>query len=76
MKKQEVKIEYFRDGKKIELFFFAHSLMTAREHAEQFIEKNRGKFAMRVYMLNNSCFGDKWVWIETIKEGSVKDVQV
>ena len=64
MEKQEIKIEY-NDNK---VFFFAHSLKTASDHAEDFIKRNIGKFEMKVYTLNTSNHGEKWLLKEVIKE--------
>lgn len=63
MKKQEFKIEY--DGSQV--FFFEHDLKTALEHAEDFIERNKGKFEMKLFALNKSNFGEKWTFIKKIK---------
>lgn len=57
MKKKEVKIEYNNR----EVFFFAHSFKTALEHANDFVERNKGKFKMKVFLLNTSNFGEKWL---------------
>ena len=56
MKLQEYKIEY--DGHKV--FFFEHGLMSARGHAKRFVKRNYG-LDMRVYTLNRSSFGEKWL---------------
>lgn len=64
MKKQEVKIEY--DGTKV--FFFQHSFKTALEHANDFIERNKGKFEMKLFLLNKSNFGEKWLFNKTIEK--------
>jgi hypothetical protein len=63
MEKQEVKIEY----NKGEVFFFKHSFKTALQHAEDYIERNRGKFDMKLFVLNQRNFGEKWILIRTIK---------
>lgn len=62
MHKQEVMIKY--NDK--ETFFFAYSFKTAMEHAEEFIERNKGIFQMKLFILNTSCFGEQWSWIKTI----------
>ena len=62
MKKQEAMIKY----NDIEVFFFAHGFKTAIEHAEEFIERNRGRFQMKLYALNRSCFGPEWCWRKTV----------
>lgn len=62
MKKQEFKIEYDN----AEVFFFQHSLKTAFEHANAFIERNKGKFEMKLFRLNRSNFGEKWILQEVI----------
>lgn len=62
MKKQEFMIKY----NNIEVFFFAHGFKTAREHAEEFIERNRGRFQMKLYMLNRGYFGPTWSWRKTV----------
>lgn len=59
MEKQEVKIEY--DGN--EVFFFNHSFKTAMQHALDFIERNKDKFIMKLYILNESSFGEKWIFV-------------
>lgn len=60
--KQEVKIEC--NGN--EFFFFRHSFKSAFEHASDFVERNKGKFPMKVYFVNNSPFGEKWRLNEVI----------
>ena len=62
MYKQEVKIEC--DG--TEFFFFQHSFKTAMEHAKDFIERNRGKFNMKLFVLNPSNYGEQWLLREVI----------
>lgn len=59
MGKQEAKIEY--NNQKV--FFFAHSFKTALEHANDFVERNKGKFEMKLFVLNESNFGEKWIKI-------------
>lgn len=60
MEKQEVKIEYNQK----EVFFFQHSFKTALEHANDFIQRNKGKFEMKLFMLNASNFGERWIFIK------------
>lgn len=57
MYKQEVKIEF--DGSAI--FFFAFNFRTGRQHAEAFVTRNKGKFGMAVFDLNESNNGPKWI---------------
>lgn len=63
MKKQEVKIEY--NNQKV--FFFAHSFKTALEHANDFVKRNKGKFEMQIFVLNERNFGEKWILKEVIR---------
>ena len=58
MSKQEVKITNCIDDSST--FFFAHNLKTAMWHANEYMERNKGKFPMRIYTLNTSSFGAKW----------------
>lgn len=58
MKKQEVKIEYNNE----KVFFFEHSFKTALQHANDFIERNKGKFEMKLFVLNKSNIGEKWIF--------------
>lgn len=62
--KQEFKIEY--NGKAV--FFFAHNFKTARQHANEYIERNKGKFEMKLFRLNSSSFGGKWILEEVVKK--------
>lgn len=62
MEKQEIKIE----TPKGEVYFFRHSLKTAWEHAEDYIERNKGKIEMKVFLLNESPFGERWIFDERI----------
>lgn len=59
MNKQVAKIAY--DGS--EVFFFDHDFKTGYEHAEEFIERNKGKLEMKLYWINNLPFGDKWKFV-------------
>ncbi len=61
--KQEVKITY----NKGEIFFFAHGFKSAIEHSEEYINRNKNKIDMKVYYLNSSNFGNKWVFIKESK---------
>ena len=56
MNKQEIKIECNEN----KFFFFAHSFKTALEHANAFVTRNKGKFEMKLFVLNESNFGEKW----------------
>lgn len=60
MEKQEIKIEYNEN----EVFFFPHSLKSALEHANNFVKRNKGEFKMKLFVLNESNFGEKWRLIE------------
>lgn len=62
MKKQEAMIQY--NGN--EVFFFQHSFKSALEHAMEFVERNKGKFEMKVFFLNESSFGDRWFLFDEI----------
>lgn len=62
MEKQEVKIEF--NGN--DVFFFEHTFKSAYEHARDFIERNKDQFEMKVFLLNTSCFGEKWILDEII----------
>lgn len=57
MKKQEIKIEYNKEA----VFFFGHGFKTALEHANDFVKRNKGKFEMKLFILNKSPFGEKWI---------------
>jgi hypothetical protein len=57
MKKQEIKIEYNKE----KVFFFEHSFKTALKHANDFVKRNKGKFEMKLFVLNESNFGEKWI---------------
>lgn len=57
MKKQEVKLEYNSE----EVFFFEHGFKTAYEHANDFVKRNKGKFKMKLFLLNVSSYGEKWL---------------
>jgi len=61
--KQEIKIEYNNTC----VFFWQHTFRTALTHANYFIERNKGNFEMKVYLLNESYFGEKWKLFKTIK---------
>jgi hypothetical protein len=43
-----------------EFFFFAHSFKSALQHAEDFVERNKGTHEMKLYTLNESSFGERW----------------
>lgn len=60
MKKQEVKIEY----NNVEVFFFEHGFKTAFGHANDFVKRNKRKFKMKLFLLNVSNFGEKWILSE------------
>lgn len=62
LKKQEVKIEYNQE----KVFFFQHSFKSALEHANDFVKRNKGKFKMKLFVLNRSNFGEKWILKETL----------
>ena len=64
MKKQEIKIEY--DNK--EVFFFKHSFKTALQHAKEFVKRNKGKFEMKLFVLNESNIGEKWILKTTYRK--------
>ncbi|CCC86368.1 hypothetical protein PPM_p0218 (plasmid) [Paenibacillus polymyxa M1] len=64
MEKQEAKIEYNNN----EFFFFQHSFKTALEHANDFIARNKGKFEMKLFILNGSNYGQQWKLIEVCKK--------
>lgn len=64
LEKQEAKIEYNNTA----VFFFQHSFKTALEHANDFIERNKGKFEMKLFTLNKSSFGGQWTWLKTVKQ--------
>lgn len=64
MQKQEVKIEC--NGN--EFFFFKHSFKSAWEHANDFVERNKGKFEMKLFLLNESSFGERWILNQTIRK--------
>ncbi len=63
MSRQEAKIRYNNRGKEREVFFFAHNFKTALEHANDFVKRNKGKFEMKLFVLNESNFGEKWAQI-------------
>lgn len=58
MPKQEAKIEYIRENVKEEVFFFKHDFQSAFQHAQVFVERNKGKFVMKVFVLNENYIGD------------------
>lgn len=58
MEKQEVKIEYTHNNDPVEVFFFKHSFKSAFEHAQEFVERNKGKFPMKVFVLNENYIGN------------------
>ena len=60
---QEVKIEC--DGS--DFFFYQYNFKSAMEHAREFIERNKGKYKMKLFVLNKSALGDKWILKEVIK---------
>jgi len=60
---QKVKIAY----ENAEVFFFDHSFKTAHQHADDFVKRNKGKFAMRMFNLNTSDFGEQWLLEKVIK---------
>ena len=62
MNKQEVKIECNNN----KFFFFAHTFKTAIDHANDFIERNKGKFEMKLFLLNRSNFGEKWILAKVV----------
>lgn len=62
MEKQEVKIEYNKE----KVFFFKYDFKSALQHANDFIKRNKGKFEMKLFLLNKSNFGEKWTLIKTI----------
>lgn len=64
MEKQEFMIVDENTGFKT--FFFAHSMLTAKSHADKYVERNRGKFPMNVYCLNTRPVGSKWILISKI----------
>ncbi|KJD43309.1 hypothetical protein [Paenibacillus terrae] len=64
MEKQEVKIEYNNN----KVFFFKHSFKTALEHANDFIERNKGKFEMKLFILNERNFWRKWKLTKVYKK--------
>lgn len=61
--KQEAKIEY--NGN--EVFFFQYDFKSAMQHAQEFIERNKGKFEMKLFILNTSNFGPQWLFQKRIK---------
>jgi hypothetical protein len=63
MEKQEVKIGYNKE----EVFFFKHSFKTAMGHAKDFVRRNKGKFEMKLFVLNESNFGERWILVNTLK---------
>lgn len=69
MPKQEIKIEY--NGN--EVFFFEHMFKSAYEHAREFIERNRGQFEMKLFVLNTRPFGEKWLLDEIVTISSRDD---
>lgn len=68
MKKQEFKIESINGDKKSEVYFFQHSLKTAREHADAYIERNKGKLEMKLFRVNEANFGDRWIFIKKVNK--------
>lgn len=68
MEKQEVKIECNGNN----FFFFAHSFKTAMDHANEFVKRNKGKFEMKLFVLNESNFGEKWLLNNLIKKEQIK----
>ena len=70
MEKQEAKIEYNNNNNNNnnEIFFFKHSFKTALEHANDFIERNKGKFEMKLFILNGSNYGQQWKLIKVCKK--------
>lgn len=63
MNKQEAKIEY--NGN--EVFFFQYDFKSALQHANEFIERNKGKFEMKLFILNRSNFGPQWLFQKRIQ---------
>ena len=59
MHEQEFKVTNLNDDRSV--FFFRHCMRSAYWHATEYITRNKGKFPMKLYQLNRSCFGPKWV---------------
>lgn len=62
MKKQKVKITYDKN----DIFFFDHSFKTALEYADYFIKRNKGKFEMNIFLLNESNYGKRWTFFKKV----------
>lgn len=65
--KQEIKISV--EG--VDIFFFAHSGKSAMHYAEMFYSKNK-KYNMKLYILNESSHGNKWIFIKENNNGLKK----
>ena len=67
MERQEYKIT--RDG--FDTFYFEHSMKTAYHHAipqyEKCINDGLVEDSIKLFRLNTSCFGDKWLMIKEWK---------
>jgi len=63
MKKQEFKITNINSG--FSTYFFEHDLHSAAYHVERYIVRNKGKFRMAVYRVNESSFGPRWILLRT-----------
>ena len=48
-------------------FFFEHSLKSARQHADDYVKRNTGKFPMKVYVLSSKPAPfPKWELVKTV----------
>jgi len=59
MHKQEFKITNTNSG--FGTYFFQHSLQSAAHWVERYVTKNKDKFPMAVYRLNERPFGPRWI---------------
>lgn len=62
--KQEFKIEYNNNIQ----FFFAHSFKSAYEHSMEFIQHNQHNYKLKLYIINDSPFGERWHYVGTFPE--------
>lgn len=63
MNKQEFKITNTESGSSV--YFFQHSLQSAAYWTERYVTRNKGKFPMAVYRVNDSSFGPRWILMRT-----------
>ena len=63
---QEIKIT----SKLGEVFFFEHSLKSARQHADDYVKRNTGRFPMKVYSLSSKPAPfPKWELVKAVNCG-------